>query len=309
MTRNKIPIIISGAYLAACGSAFAADGLRLDGLSVNVGADYSSGKYGGADRTTIWSIPISAKYVTGPVAFRVATSWIRISGTGSVIPSGLGGIGDDSGFGLGGSGGGSIGPYGIPGCDSRRGASKPEDDGPCVTGSTAGTTTGTRTTRSRTTDTGMGDIVASVLYTPIDRNGLVIDLIGKVKFATASQRKGIGSGKTDYAMQAEAEQSMGMAFVNGGVGYKWLGDPAGISLRNIVFGAIGGGYKPNTDTTIGISYDYSQSARSGGTAAQEISVYASEWLTKKIKLNGFAHKGLSDGSPNWGAGVSLGYRF
>lgn len=309
MLKNNRAMCVAAVCVAACSSTFAAEGPRLEGLSINVGLDYSSGKYGGADRTTIWSVPISAKYVTGPVAFRVATSWLQVSGTGAVIASGLGGIGDDSGLGRGGSGGGgsSSGAFSVPGCDSRKGATKPEDDGPCVTGATAGA--GAATAPVRTTESGMGDVVASVIYTPIDRNGLIVDLIGKVKFATASDSKGLGSGKTDYAVQIEAEQSFGKAYVNAGAGYKWLGDPTGISLRNVVFGAIGGGYKPTGDTTVGISYDYAQSARSGGTAAQEISLYASQRFTKHVKLNGFVFKGLSDGSPDWGAGVSLGYRF
>lgn len=306
MSKQKLlKIVVAAASIAACNS-YAADGLTL-----NIGTDYSSGKFGGADRQTVWSVPFSAKYVTGPLALRLATSWISISGTGVIVPSGLGGIGDDTGRGRGsgnsgsGGGSGSVGVFGIPGCDTRRGARKPEDNVVCDSGGTPATAA----VPVRSTESGFGDIIGSAIYTPIDSKGFVLDVIGKIKFATASDTKGLGTGKNDYALQVEAEQTIGKGFIHGGAGHKWLGDPAGVNLRNVVYGSVGGGFKPTGDTTIGMTYDYSQSARSGGTAPQEISFYASQWFTKNIKLNGFVFKGLSDGSPDWGAGVNLGYRF
>lgn len=295
MSKNKILIAALG--FAACGNTLAADGFTF-----NIGTDYTSGKYGGTDRTTVWSIPVSAKYTTGPVALRVSVPWLRVSGTGVVIPSGLGGIGDDGGVSSGG-GGGSVGAFGCA-ADNRRGASSPEDNGPCAT-----TTTTTTTSATRNTESGFGDIVAAIVYTPINTKGTIVDVTGKVKFPTASETKALGSGKTDYALQAEIEQAIGNGFVNGGIGYKWLGDPAGVDLRNVFYGVIGGGYKPTAETTVGVAYDYARAARNGGKAPQEVSVYASQRLTKNIKLNGSIFAGLSDGSPDWGAGVSIGYNF
>jgi hypothetical protein len=148
-----------------------------------------------------------------------------------------------------------------------------------------------------------------VVYNAVNNKGLLLDVTGKVKFPTASETKALGSGKTDFALQVEAEQTIGVAYVNGGVGHKWLGDPAGIDLRNVWYGSVGGGYRPSAATTVGISYDYARSARSGGIAAQEVSLYASQRVSKNVKLNGSIYKGLSDGSPDWGAGVGLAYNF
>lgn len=296
MSQPKISMVIAAASFAVCGSVCAADGFTF-----NVGADYTSGKYGGVDRTTVWSVPVSAKYTSGPIAFRLLVPWLSVSGTGVVVPGGLGGIGDDGGISSGG-GGGSVGAFGCA-ADNRGGARKPEDDGPCAT-TTAATTSATRKSES-----GFGDIVAAIVYTPINTKGTIVDLTGKIKFPTANEKKALGSGKTDYALQAEIEQAIDKAFVNGGVGYKWLGDPAGVNLRNVVYGTVGGGYKPTRETTVGLSYDFAQAARSGGKAPQEVSLYASQRLTKNIKLNASVFAGLSDGSPDRGAGVSLGYNF
>ncbi len=300
MNKKLLQLLISTVCVTAGGVTCAADG-----FTINVGGDYTSGTYGGADRTTITSSPVSAKYRTGPVTLRMSVSWLSVTGTGAVIPSGLGGIGHEGGGGAGGGGGG--GSVGVFGCaaDNRRGARKPEDNGPCAT--TAAGAAATATTRS--TEQGFGDIVAAAVYHAVDTRGLLVDVTGKVKFATASETKGLGSGKNDYALQVEADKAIGKAYINGGIGHKWLGDPVGISLRNVWYASIGGGFKPTADTTVGMSYDYGQAARSSGTAAQEISIYASQRLSKNIKVNGSVFKGLSDGSPDWGVGIGLGFNF
>jgi hypothetical protein len=299
MKTKYLKALFAATCVTACSNAIAADG-----LTINVGGDYTSGTYGGTDRTTITSVPISAKYRTGPVTLRMSVSWLSVTGNGAVIPSGLGGIGHEGGSGASGGGGGSVGVFGCA-ADNRRGARKPEDNGPCATTAAGATAVAT----GRSTEQGFGDIVAAAIFHAVDTKGLFVDITGKVKFATASETKGLGSGKNDYALQVEADQAIGKAFVNAGIGHKWLGDPVGITLRNVWYGSIGGGFKPSANTTVGMSYDYGQAARSGGTDAQEISLYASQRLSRNIKLNGSFFKGLSDGSPDWGVGVGLGYNF
>ena len=62
--------------------------------------------------------------------------------------------------------------------DSRKGASKPANSGPC-----AGVTN------------------------------------------SASASCGLGSGKADYAVQANVDKYFGTPYVSIGLGYKWLGEP------------------------------------------------------------------------------------
>lgn len=279
---------------------------RADGFSAGIGSEYSSGKYGGTDTTTIVSVPVHAKYSSGPLTFKVFVPWLQVSGTGVVIPSGIGGLSGAAG-GASGDSGGSIGAFGCA-ADNRSGARSPEDDGPCATTAVAGTGGGAATA-VRTTEQGLGDIVAAATYNAIDANGLLLDVTGKIKFATADEERGLGSGKTDYALQFESEKSIGKAYINGGLGYKWLGDPTGVSLRNVWYGALGGGMKLTPDTTAGISYDYASASRNGGQPAQELSFYVSQRMSDKVKLNASIYKGLSDGSPDWGAGLGLSYAF
>lgn len=57
-------------------------------LTLTAGLEYSSGDYGASSDTDIWSLPIGLKYQTGPLALRIGTSWLRISGPGGVTPEG-----------------------------------------------------------------------------------------------------------------------------------------------------------------------------------------------------------------------------
>jgi hypothetical protein len=296
MKNNCLKTLITVCCLSACGGTLAADAARTDGLTINVGTEYSSGKYGGTDRNTVLSIPVSAKYTTGRFILRLSVPWLEISGTG-VVTSGIGGFGSTE-IRSSNSGHGSVNSGGSSGSSN-------SGKGKATNVSSSGGTFGA----TRTTEHGFGDIVAGLTYNAVDTGGLLLDVTGKVKFPTGSESRGLSNGQTDYALLVDAEQAIGKGFINGGIGHKWLGEPAGVSLRNPWFSSVGGGYKLTTSTTMGVSYDYSQSSRSGGTAAQEVSVYASQRFTRNIKLNGNVYKGLSNGSPDWGAGVSLGYTF
>jgi opacity protein-like surface antigen len=65
-------------------SAQAADGT----FSVNLGLDYSSGKYGSSTATKTWALPLSLKYRSNDWSVRLSTAWLRVQGDGNVTPDG-----------------------------------------------------------------------------------------------------------------------------------------------------------------------------------------------------------------------------
>lgn len=269
-----------------------------DGFSASVGGDYSTGKYGSGQSTNVFYMPLSATYETGTLTYRVIVPWIRVTGSGDIVPGGFGGSGAGSS--------GGVGTFGCAG-DNRKGASKPEDNGPC-----AGTTTSTTSTnRSRSTESGLGDIVAAATYNAIDGGdtGFVVDFTGRIKFATASESRGLGSGKTDYALQMNVDKNFDGPYVSFGLGYKWLGEPRGVSYDNVTYGSLGGGYKFSKLTSVGVSYDWATAAVDGATRPQEVSIYASHYINDQYKLSGVIYSGLSDASPDVGGGVTLSYYF
>jgi len=77
---------ILGIVAACAASGASAD--EGDDLSLAMGFDYSSGKYGSASTTTILSIPVVGRYETDLWVFKLTVPYIRISGVGNVVSGG-----------------------------------------------------------------------------------------------------------------------------------------------------------------------------------------------------------------------------
>ena len=61
---------------------------RADGLTLATGFDYTSGKYGGTEKTKILYVPFIAKYDTGPWMLKLTVPFIRIEGPANVVGAG-----------------------------------------------------------------------------------------------------------------------------------------------------------------------------------------------------------------------------
>ena len=72
--------------LASCLVSFSAMGEGK--LSMSTGFEYSSGDYGEATDTETWVVPLALKYQNGPLTLRMSTSWLHVSGPGTVTPEG-----------------------------------------------------------------------------------------------------------------------------------------------------------------------------------------------------------------------------
>src|SRR5690348_18451133 len=68
--------------MGAAAFVFAADG----DFSVGVGANYSTGKYGTATETKIWSVPFTARYETDVWTLKLTVPYLRVTGPANVIP-------------------------------------------------------------------------------------------------------------------------------------------------------------------------------------------------------------------------------
>ena len=225
-----------------------------DRFSVSTGFDYSSGKYGSASTTNIFSIPVVGKYETGPWLFKLTIPYLKISGSGGVVPG--------------------VGRYKI-----------------------------IATTPKTTTQSGLGDMVAAVTYNLYegDTSTPGVDLIGRVKLATAGT--GLGTGQNDYAVQADVYQSFGKFTPMGSLGYKFLGSPSGVTMNRAAYVSFGAAYQFTDQTSGGADMDLSQSSSATSAGQRELTVYLSHKIDKNFKIQGYVLKGFSNGSPDRGIGV------
>jgi hypothetical protein len=251
--------IVAALLAVPCAAAVAADGVT----TLGAGAEYSSGKYGGTEKTEIFYLPLTAKYETGPWILKATVPYIRITGPGNVV----------------GAGADRVTLPGAPG--------------------------------PRRTDSGLGDIVTSAFYNVMDeRNGpFGLDLGAKVKFGTANKDKGLGTGKEDYSVQADAFKLLGSVTAFGSLGYRRYGDPAGVDLRNVPYGSVGASYRQSADTSFGLAYDFRPRITNGGSRISEATAFVSQRVSRDAKLQLYAIKGFSDGSPDFGLGTVLNFTF
>lgn len=169
------------------------------------------------------------------------------------------------------------------------------------------TTTSTR----RTTESGLGDIVAAATYNVFGGNESlpVIDITGKIKFGTADKDKGLGTGENDYAAQVDLYKSFGDFTALAGLGYRVYGDTTSAPLDNVFYGSLGGTYKIAKEATAGVVYDYRPAITPNGSAVSEATAFVNYKLNPNWKGQGYVVTGFSDGSPDYGVGALVSYIF
>ena len=168
-----------------------------------------------------------------------------------------------------------------------------------------------RSVGPRTTNSGMGDIVTGASYNLLNNTATqtAMDVTGKIKFGTADDAKGLGTGKMDYSLQADLYKTYGQTTALGTLGYRVLGNPAGVTLHNVWFGSVGAAYKFNKETSGGLVLDLREPSTSTGAAMREVTAYVTHKLGERYKLQGYALKGFTDASPDWGMGAMISAGF
>ena len=158
------------------------------------------------------------------------------------------------------------------------------------------------------TEGGIGDLMAALtVYDVLSLadGGFVMDLTGEIKFGTADEDKGLGTGQTDYSVQADAFRFFDRFTAIGSAGYLVRGDPADVDLENAFFAATGGTWSVSDRARLGIFYDYQEASVPGNDAMQDLSATFSSRPGEDWWLAGYVTAGFSDSSPDWGVGISF----
>lgn len=160
---------------------------------------------------------------------------------------------------------------------------------------------------ARTTTEGLGDVVLTYTHSLFGqpRGHFLLDLGAKVKFATADADKGLGSGENDYGVFADAYYVAGAATPFATLGYRVLGDPAGLELRNVWQTSLGLTYRLSKADSLGAMWDWRQAGTAGRDGISELTAY---WVHKTaggLKLQAYGVAGFSDTSPDYGLGLMV----
>lgn len=250
-----------------------------DFFSLSSGLDYSSGKYGNARSTEIWYLPVTGKYVMDDWLLKLTVPYISISGPGGVVQ----GMGRTGMMSASSPGGGMAGAMGMGGGSTPSGSS----------------------TTSSTSNSGLGDVVASIGHKIYSNAMFECDLVGNIKFGTADANLGLGTGQNDYSMQLDAYYNLSESMLFSTIGYKKFNSQSGVILNDILYGQLGFGTSLSDSTLTGVSMNLAQRASTLGADQFDASVYVSKKLDANFKVTINLLKGFADGSPDFGGSVII----
>jgi hypothetical protein len=159
-------------------------------------------------------------------------------------------------------------------------------------------------------ESGLGDIVAGLTFhTNPTSQSLKVDLTGRVKFPTADDAKGLGTGKTDYYGQVDLYQTFDAITPFGTVGYRFLGDTPTIRTRDGLYATAGLIFRAAPGTSVGAGYDWREKLVSGGDDSTDAMIFVTHNATDRVNIVLYALKGFDSGSPDYGFGGQITYKF
>ena len=164
---------------------------------------------------------------------------------------------------------------------------------------------------SRRTESGLGDVVLSSFYNVLSerRSAVGLDIGAKLKLGTADETRGLGTGETDWSLQADVFKPLGASTLFGSLGHRWYGDPPGLDLKNVFYASVGAAYRLRSETSAGLAYDYRPAITTGGGEISELTAFVTRRLSREWKMQPYFVLGFGKASPDWGAGAQLAYSF
>lgn len=152
-------------------------------------------------------------------------------------------------------------------------------------------------------------MVASATYSLLSRRDLLLDMTAKIKFGTASVDKGLGTGEDDYGLALDAYVPLGRTTPFFSVGHKWPGEPGGVDLRDTWQAGVGLAHKLSDTWSLGGMFDWRSAATDTSQPQRDFMIYGVYKAGPEWKLQGYASKGFSDASSDYGLGVMVTHSY
>ena len=134
------------------------------------------------------------------------------------------------------------------------------------------------------------------------------DRVAKIKFPTADESEGLGTGKFDEGVGVEFSRTFLRDFIAYfAVSYTIIGSPAGTDLNNQAAFDIGLGYKFTPQLLGSVLYEERTALVTGEQNPRSLLFNADFKVSQAFRLNALVEAGLSSGAPNYGltAGASV----
>ncbi|MBI3333154.1 MAG: transporter [Candidatus Omnitrophica bacterium] len=137
-----------------------------------------------------------------------------------------------------------------------------------------------------------------------------VDLTGRIKLPTASEDKGLGTGRVDVGLGTELMKKLGGFITFGSLELVLRDKPSGSTIESTRLDyAAGIGY-PFTERFTGYaSLEGGTKSNSGADPPAEAVFSGVYRVNSSVSVNGYLLAGLTDGSPDFGGGTGVGVRF
>jgi hypothetical protein len=195
-------------------------------------------------------------------------------------------------------------------CLSNSGSGKVEDRPECQAFLNGGSTGSSQ--RKTVTNAGLGDIILKGRYYAIEEKDYVplIALTARMKFPTADESQGLGTGAFDHGYGIELSKMLGekwIAFLDGG--YNFIGDPDGRELQNQYWFDVGGGHYFIKDLLVSVYYEEYRSLVASLVNIRDVFFAFNYRASAEWRFNGGVMVGVSNGAPDYSLSLGTSYRF
>lgn len=164
----------------------------------------------------------------------------------------------------------------------------------------------------RVSERGVGDLTLSVSYElPLIAEGLpFLDISLELKLPTADERRGLGTGRPDVALQFDAFQSVADTTLFATLAYRYRHrSPVYAGLRDSVTLSLGGSRPVSERWHAGLIYDFRQAASLFTGDTHELLPFVSWAASPRWGLMLYMVEGFSRDSADTAVGAQLSYRW
>ncbi|ABQ27569.1 transporter [Geotalea uraniireducens] len=158
---------------------------------------------------------------------------------------------------------------------------------------------------------GMGDIILRIGYVALaeGRRAPRIRPSLFVKFPTASERDGLGTGELDAGAGMEVSKWFDDLIVTAEAFYNYQGKAAGLGLKNYVSYTVGTGYQLTDRFRPLLLVRGASEPAEDATDLLELRAKGFYEITRRTGIEMYAAKGITDSSPDYGGGITMYYMF
>ncbi|MDH3684946.1 MAG: transporter [Myxococcales bacterium] len=162
----------------------------------------------------------------------------------------------------------------------------------------------------RTVEEGLGDLLLSGTYIWFPRADTpwpIVEFGVQWKIPTGDVDRGLGTGKSDVALELDLARSWGRFTTFLTVGYRFIGDPDEGQLDDAWFASAGLATRIAPRLDAGISWTWLEATSPSRSDSHELLAFASIRLRDRLTLSPYAVAGLAGYAPDWGVGLTLRY--